>query len=75
MEFWQRLLEGMEGEMDVVKSYAEEDDDEVSLACRTAVQSYIPNTCTNSNTHAHITHSGWAGGTRLALFLLWRVKF
>lgn len=29
VEFWQRLLEGVDGEMDVVKSYAEEDDDEV----------------------------------------------
>lgn len=29
VEFWQRLLEGVDGEMDVVKTYAEEDDDEV----------------------------------------------
>lgn len=31
VEFWQRLLEGVDGEMDVVKSYAEEDDDEVGV--------------------------------------------
>lgn len=31
VQFWQRLLEGVDGEMDAVKSYAEEDDDEVNL--------------------------------------------
>lgn len=31
VEFWQRLLEEVGGEMDVVKSYAEDDDDEVPM--------------------------------------------
>lgn len=31
MEYWQRLLEEAEGEVDHIKTYAEEDDDEVGV--------------------------------------------
>ena len=54
VEFWQRLLEEVGGEMDVVKSYAEEDDDEVSWLVRWFVGSLV----------------GWLVGKRFGLFFV-----